>query len=330
MSRVFLSPATLVGGSLVGAFLLAAWLGAFTQDEEPAKPAHTVQRKLPADSDRPAPALAPLAPAAPAAQPPGPQAPAMGQVQSVSLAGTCPAQALAPAHGAADGRFALEAALASGAGVEPSAYVSVAREAAQHGRLRDAEVALLAACHLAEKASGSHSVQVADLKSQMAQQYAALASAEPAGGTRDGLLQRASTLLSESAITYSAALGREASKTRVAEQRLASLRDPATLQRARAELQADPGTRVMGAAPRSAEEARTGGASRLISSDPELTQLERDLQRLRAQAGTVTRDPSGLQRRDSQALAQRDAACQDKACLLRWYAQRRSQLLDEF
>ncbi|MEJ8836296.1 hypothetical protein [Ramlibacter sp. AN1133] len=329
MSRVFLSPATLVGGSLVGAFLLAAWFGAFTRDEQPVTPAAAVRpATLPPEVDT-APRIAPaLVPAAPAA--PGPQAPAMGQVQSVSLAETCPAQALAAAQGSGDGRFALEAALASGAHVDPSAYVAVARESAQKGRLRDAEVALLAACHVAEKASGSQSVAVADLKSQMAQQYAALAAAQPPGGARDSLLQRASTLLSESAITYSAALGREASKTRLAEQRLASLRDPVTLQQARAELRSDPDTRVLGAAPRSAEEARTGPASRLISSDPELSQLERDIQRLHAQASSVTRDPDGLHRRDSQALAQRDAACQDKACLLRWYAQRRTQLLDEF
>jgi hypothetical protein len=327
MSRVFLSPATFVGGSMVGAFLLAAWLGAFTSEEDPAAAPAAVRRaNLPIESGAPTAVPAVL----PAATPPtGPQTPAMGQVQSVSLAQTCPSQALAAPRGGGDGRFALEAALASGAQVDPSAYVTVARESAQHGRVRDAEVALLAACHLAEKASGSHSVALADLKTQMAQQYAALAAAEPAGAARDGLLQRASTLLSESAITYSAALGREASKTRLAEQRLASLRDPATLQRARAEMSGSD-TRMMGAAPPSAADARRAPPSRLISSDPELSQLERDMERLRAQASRVTRDPAGLQRRDHQAVAQRDAACQDKACLLRWYAQRRSQLLDEF
>jgi hypothetical protein len=251
----------------------------------------------------------------------------MGQVQSVSLARTCPSQALAAPQGPADGRFALESALASADHVDPAAYVTVAREAAQQGRVRDAEVALLAACHLAERASGSQSVALADLKSRIAQQYAALAASQPAGA-REGLLQRASALLSETAITYAATLGRDAPRTRSAEQQLASLRDPATLQRARAELRND--TRVMGAAPRAAPEPASAPASRLISTDPELAQMERDMERLRAQASSVTRDPGGMHRRDSQALAQRDAACQDKACLLRWYAQRRSQLLDEF
>ena len=44
----------------------------------------------------------------------------------------------------------------------------------------------------------------------------------------------------------------------------------------------------------------------------------------------MSRDPAGLRRREAQALAQRDARCQDKACLVRWYAQRRRQLLAEF
>jgi len=325
MSRVFLSPATFVGGSLVGAFLLAAGLGVFTGDEQPAAaPAALRGTASPPDAVA-QPAVAPrVLPAAPQ----GPQPPAPGQVRSVALAQTCPSEPLAVARGAGDGRFALEAALATGAQVEPSAFVAVARESAQQGRLRDAEVAWLAACHLAERASGSHSVAVADLKSQLAQQYAGFAAAEASEAARQGLLQRASTLLSESAITYSAALGRDASKTRIAEQRLASLSDPATLQQARADLGND--TRVMGAAPRSAPEPRRAAPSRLISSDPELAQLERDMDRLHAQASRVTRDPAGLQRRDSQAVAQRDSACQDKACLLRWYAQRRSQLLDEF
>jgi uncharacterized protein len=67
-----------------------------------------------------------------------------------------------------------------------------------------------------------------------------------------------------------------------------------------------------------------------VASDPQLAQLDRDLQRLRAQASRVARDPAGLRRREAQALAQRDARCQDKACLLQWYAQRRRQLLAEF
>ena len=333
MAKVFLSPATLVGGSLAGALILALWLGGFT-DRTDTQAATAPPQRAPVAA---VPERESAEPVLAAAREPAPESTAAptSPVQPVALAGTCPSQPLLAVHGAADGRFALEPALAAGSHVQPSAYVTVAREAAQQGRLHDAEVAWLAACHLAEKASGGQSVAVADLKSQLAEQYAGYAAAE-AGSGREDLLQRAAALLSESAITYSAALGRDASKTRIAEQRLASLRDPATLQRARMEVHSGAATRAMGAAPRSAEEAspqRSPGGrvpSRLISSDPELSQLERDIERLRAQAGSVTRDPAGLRQRDAQAVAQRDARCQDKACLLHWYAQRREQLLDEF
>ncbi|HET8747931.1 MAG TPA: hypothetical protein VFM98_20200 [Ramlibacter sp.] len=324
MSRVFSSPATFVGGSLVGGLLLAAWLGAFTGTEEPAAPT-------------PPPGPAALAPA-PSPQPVVAETPAPPQAQAVALAPNCPSEALTAPRGEGDGRFVLASALNAGAHVQPEAFIAVARESARKGHGRDAEVALLAACHLAARGARSPSVEEADLKTQIAQQYVALAAAEPAEGAREGLLQRAAAMLSESAITYSSALGRHASKTRLAEERLASLREPATLQRARSEAKDESETRVMGAARQSAPEAqepearaaRTAPAARLISSDPELAQLERDMERLHAQARSVTRDPGGMRQRDRQALAQRDSACHDKACLLQWYAQRRSQLLDEF
>ncbi|MBI5276874.1 MAG: hypothetical protein HY854_10475 [Burkholderiales bacterium] len=71
-------------------------------------------------------------------------------------------------------------------------------------------------------------------------------------------------------------------------------------------------------------------AERVTCSDPELAQLDSDIQRLQAQAGGVARDPAGFRRRTEQALAQRDASCRDRDCLVRWYAQRRTQLLREF
>jgi hypothetical protein len=340
MSKVLLSPATLVGGSLAGALLLAAWLGALPGVQKPpAGSASAPGTTLPAAADA-VPAAA--VPAAAAPQPPAVKAgaTATAQAQGVSVAAACPSTPLTASQGAADGRFALEAALAAGAPIDPSAFLAVSREAVQQGRLRDAEVALLAACHLAEKAAGRDTVATADAKTRIAQHYVTLAATQPAGDARDSLLQRAATLLSESAITYSAALGREASKTRLAEQTLASLREPATLRRARAIATPEAGTRAMGAAPGSSDDARPApdaraartapAMRRLIASDPELAQLERDMQRLHAQASRVSRDPHGFRLRDDYALWRRDAACQDKACLRQWYAQRRRQLLDEF
>jgi hypothetical protein len=253
---------------------------------------------------------------------------------ALAAATTCPSQPLAQARGHGDGRFMLEAALASNAQADPSAFVTVAREAASQGRMRDAEVAWMAACHVAERSAGARSAPVAELKSQMGQHYAALAAREGGDAARDALLQRATALYSESADAFAAALGKNASRTRMAQQRLASLRAPATLQAA-ARQPAAPHTATMGAARSSAadfpERSRLPTVVLgLVRSDPELAQMESDLQRLRSQAARVTRDPRGMRQRDAWAQAQRDSRCQDRGCLVRWYAQRRQQLLAEF
>ena len=253
-------------------------------------------------------------------------APAAAAMPSAALASSCPAEPMVAPAGAADGRFALQAVLGAGNHSEPYAFVAVAREAAGQGRMRDAEVALLAACHVAEQASGRASAPLADVKSQLGQHYVQLAARGGADQARDGLLQRASTLFADSASTYAATLGRNASKTRMAEERLATVYLPETL---RAAQEAAPETATLGAAPLSSAEAGIPMPS-LLESDPELAQLDYDLRRLQAQAASVSRDPDGLRRRDAQALAQRDARCQDKACLRQWYAQRRAQVLGEF
>lgn len=292
-----------VAGALAGATIVGAYLGWFASDDPPAA-------EVRAEADAPQ-ASAPAA--------------ALPSAPIVAAASTCPAQPVATAAGEGDGLFSLQAALASGTRPDAAAFATVARESAQRGHWRDAEVALLAACHAAEEGSGRQSAPLADVKSQLGQQYVAMAAREPDPPARDSLLQRAAQMFTDSATTYAAVLGRNASKTRLAEERLASLQNPENLRAARQE---DPGTATLGAAPEVAP--RRGEAALLINSDPELAQLEHDLQRLRAQASTVTRDPGGMQRRDAAALAQRDARCGDKNCLLRWYAQRRRQLLAEF
>lgn len=77
------------------------------------------------------------------------------------------------------------------------------------------------------------------------------------------------------------------------------------------------------------DEPATRDAASLVRNDPELAQLETDLGRLRAQAESVTSHPAALQRDVARARAQRDA-CGDRACLLRWYARRRNELLAAF
>lgn len=300
----------LVGGALV----LATYLGYIA----PSIPKSTVYSQ----QDVPAPGTVPeQQPQAVAATAPG----------AAAAVGSCPTEPIALARGAHDGLFQLSTALAVQPQPDAAAFLAVAREAVQQGRDRDAEVAYIAACHVAQQATGAHSAPVADIKSHMGQHYVAMAGVVPED-ERPALLQRAGGLFAQSVEAYAAALGKNASKTRLAAQRLASLQEPEALQAAvRAARREVDDARVMGAAGLAAEPLPrgTGAPQQLVRADAELSQLERDIERLHAQASNVSRDRAGMRQRDAQA-ASRAASCQDKACLLRFYAQRRNQLLEEF
>ncbi|HSV79014.1 MAG TPA: hypothetical protein VLK85_07375, partial [Ramlibacter sp.] len=207
-------------------------------------------------------------------------------------------------------------------------------------RPRDAEVALIAACRIAGQA-GAGSAPLADVQARLAHHYAAVADADPA--RRGEVLARAESLLAQTVKTYAAALGEQASKTRLAQQRLESLRKPApgapqvvATPAPAAPLvvtSPDPSAPVVVATP--TQPTTRMGAARFALTErspglnEDLRKVDDDVQRLYDQARRVTRDPVGLQRRQQQALAAR-AACRDEACLRRWYAQRRKQLFAEF
>jgi uncharacterized protein len=75
--------------------------------------------------------------------------------------------------------------------------------------------------------------------------------------------------------------------------------------------------------------ARLSLADQPLRRDENLGEVDQDLQRLYAQARSVSRDPAGMQRRQQQAMAARNA-CRDEDCLRAWYAQRKRQLFAEF
>jgi outer membrane biosynthesis protein TonB len=65
---------------------------------------------------------------------------------------------------------------------------------------------------------------------------------------------------------------------------------------------------------------------RLICSDPQLAQLDRDTGRLHARAKAAARDAAAFKRQNDREWKLREAQCRDKACLLAWYGHRRQQL----
>lgn len=307
------------GGAVI---VIVAWLAIVGTNRMPWEHEPAPQRQARTVVEPTKPVAAPAAPAA-----------TVAAAESVPISvSTCPPQPAVPVNASSqDGAFALQAAMEADPLPNAAAFLAVGREAAQQGRVRDAEVAFIAACNVAERRGGSHSARVADAKAQLGEHY--LAQAARAGAEDNGLFQRASALFSESADAYAVSLGKNASRTRLAEQRLAAVRTGSALEasaRMPAPMQSTSDSTVLGAAAISADDAARSSARELISSDPELSQMESDIGRLQAQASRVTRDPVGLRKRDAEAQARRDAQCQDKACLLRWYAQRRSQLLNEF
>lgn len=270
-----------------------------------------------------APAAAVLATADTAARAEDAVAPAP-PVAMAAAPSSCAFEPMLESTGAGDGQFVLAPALASHRSSDPAPFLAVADEAAREGKARDAEVALIAACRIASQA-GATSAPVADVQTRLARHYAEIARQQPDGRARTTLLERAESLLGETVQTYAAALGQEASKTRLAQQRLASLRQPAPVLEARSEppvAAAAPATSRLGA-------ARSSLAERAPLPSEDTREIDQDLARLYAQARAVSRDPAGVQQRHQQALARR-SACADEACLRNWYAQRRRELFAEF
>lgn len=66
---------------------------------------------------------------------------------------------------------------------------------------------------------------------------------------------------------------------------------------------------------------------KLICSDPELAQLDRELSRVYARAKYATSDRAAFRRRQDQEWLKRESACRDRSCLLSWYSERREQLM---
>ena len=74
--------------------------------------------------------------------------------------------------------------------------------------------------------------------------------------------------------------------------------------------------------------ARAGSVSeKLICSDPELAQLDRELARVYARAKYATSDRAAFRRRQDQEWLKRESTCRDRSCLLSWYSVRREQLI---
>jgi hypothetical protein len=148
----------------------------------------------------------------------GPQA--SGHVASCPLA---PATAVA---GSQDGRFPFQPDAPGLTATDMASFIVMGKDAAASSRPRDAEVAFLMSCRVADKLKGADSVESADGKYLLGAHYAQLA--RGAGSAQDArrpeLLQRAEFLYTDSLRIYSTAYGQADERSRSAADGLAAVR----------------------------------------------------------------------------------------------------------
>ena len=266
----------------------------------------------------------------------------------------CPLQpAAAVAAGRKDGQFALQGDLSSMTAGNIASFIVLGKEAAAAGRSRDAEVAFLMACRVADRLLGGDSVESANAKYQLGWLYARLALEGGAGAKRVELRSRAERLYADSLRTYQARYGQAHEKTRFAAEGLAALQQPPVPSTARSrsapssvtaplpqppEVASD-STRTAPPLPQGPSAAALPGPTfdcakarsvpeKLICTDPELARLDRELGRVYARAKNAAADAAAFRRQNSEAWHRREATCRDRECLLRWYANRHDQLIN--
>lgn len=181
-------------------------------------------------SEPPAAAAEPTAPStAQMGAGPGPAATAQPQAVAASQV-SCPLRPLLAAVGPKDGQLLPPADVARTGMDEAERMLLAGKEAQAAGQVRDAEVAYLTSCRIADARKGAGSVEAANARYQLARHYAGLAAAEgnaPAS-EREELRRRAKALYEHSLQNFSTALGPAHEKTRFATDGLAALQPAVT------------------------------------------------------------------------------------------------------
>ena len=316
---------------------------------------------------------------------------------------TCSSQPVAATGSGKDGRFPLMADVSGLIAADIGNFLLLGKEFAASGQPRDAEVAFLMSCRVADKFRGAGSAESADARYQLGSHYArvALAGENTDGPNRAELFRRAELFLADSSQAYVAKYGKDHEKSRFASKGLTTVRQtlaqagtgqpapvlpapdqapadkvaeatapaaptvfpqvPDQRPAAKAAEAAGPATagrstlpeapvprvqprpvKVAKATPPTAQTPRAttqfkpsfdcgkarSFAEKMICSDAELAQLDRELVRMYARAKSAAVDRAAFQRHSDQEWRRRESMCRDRNCLLRWYALRRNQLMN--
>jgi hypothetical protein len=316
----------------------------------------------------------------------GPQTSSLAQrpmALGSSQIAACPSQPVTAAASEKDGKFPLQTGVSGLIAADIASFIVIGREAAATGRPRDAEVAFLMACRVADKLRGIDSVESAEARFELGSHYARLAhdGGSATAPNRDELRSYAERLHLDSLHLYHFTYGQVREKPASAslepvpapvQQTLAQgenenvppapLPVPARPAQDSAAMSAEPvrsaaidtpqppaafvtraqaGRAVAKLAlpapqkPSAATRPRPGFdcakarsvSGKMICSDAELARLDRELGQVYARAKTATTDRAAFQRQQDREWRMREALCRDRVCLLRWYAQRRYQLM---
>lgn len=146
--------------------------------------------------------------------------------QASGWVASCPLEPATFVAGAQDGKFPFQPDVSGLTATDMGSFIVIGKDAAASSRPRDAEVAFLMSCRLADKLKGAGSVESADGKSLLAGHYAklALATGPAADASRSELLRRAEFLYLDSLRIYSAAYGQANEKSRFTADGLAAVR----------------------------------------------------------------------------------------------------------
>ncbi|MEO5658755.1 MAG: hypothetical protein ABIQ90_03010 [Polaromonas sp.] len=142
----------------------------------------------------------------------------------------CPSLPAVASAGERDGKFPLQADVSGLIAADIASFIVIGKEATSEGRPRDAEVAFLMACRVADKLKGDGSVESADARYELGSHYAkvALDGGSAAAANSAELLRRAEFLYADGSQAYLATYGQAHEKTRFAAAGLAAVRQKLT------------------------------------------------------------------------------------------------------
>jgi hypothetical protein len=265
----------------------------------------------------------------------------------------CPLQPAAAKASGTDGRFQMPAELHKYGPGDVGAFMVIGKEAAAEGRLRDAEIAFLMACRVADRFKGAESVESTNARAQLSLHYETLAQLNgPSAATEREELRRRAQLLRPpgGALPAPAPAAPPAAPVAVPapEQPKQAATQPEAPAPRKAEVAAQAAAPVRSIAiaapnpPRARRpvavirQERTGpgcaharsATEKMICSDSQLARLDRELDWLNARASNTSRN-SWVLKQSEQEWKRREASCRDRDCLMRTYTQRRQQLLND-